>query len=151
MKLKTIIIALLLSTIAEFTIAQPAGGECNREQIEAKKIAFITDAVSLTVAEAQAFWPLYNELEAKRKELEEKRRSLFHSYIDNPEGKTDAEIAKIGDDLIALDLEEAKLSQTYHQKFRQVLSAEKVLLYYHAEKEFRHFLLRQLRARGMHE
>ena len=65
---KTLVFGLLLSTAAG--MAQPKMGdraeiEKKKEKIEAIKVAYISEELELTVAESQAFWPVYNELQSK--------------------------------------------------------------------------------------
>ena len=40
-----------------------------KDKIEAQKIAYITNELSLTATEAQQFWPIYNEFSDKNEEL----------------------------------------------------------------------------------
>lgn len=37
--------------------------------MEGRKIAYITDAMELTSAEAEKFWPVYNKCECEKKNL----------------------------------------------------------------------------------
>jgi hypothetical protein len=46
------------------------------DKFKAKKIAYITDAINLTPAEAEKFWPVYNEFEQKRFSLMEEHHAL---------------------------------------------------------------------------
>ena len=39
-----------------------------REKVRAEQVALITEELNLTEAEAQAFWPVYNEVQAQRRE-----------------------------------------------------------------------------------
>ena len=57
------LIPILILLISFSGFAQ-RGGEI-QEKIKAQKIAFITDKLELTSEEAQQFWPIYNEFEAK--------------------------------------------------------------------------------------
>jgi Spy/CpxP family protein refolding chaperone len=45
-----------------------------KENIEAMKIAFITNKLELSPEEAQKFWPVYNQYNEKLKDLRKKRR-----------------------------------------------------------------------------
>ena len=45
------------------------GQETEDEKIESLKTAFITEALSLTPEEAQAFWPIYNLFEDKKSRI----------------------------------------------------------------------------------
>ena len=88
---KTLIFGLLLSAAA--VIAQPKMGdraelEKKKEKIEAIKVAYLTEELDLTVAESQAFWPVYNERQNKEHELRELQRSGFKKLIgDEPSEK----------------------------------------------------------------
>jgi len=75
---KTLIFGLLLSAAA--VVAQPKMGdradlEQKKEKIEAIKVAYLTEELELTVAESQAFWPVYNELRKKEHALREQQRT----------------------------------------------------------------------------
>ncbi len=56
-----------------------------KEQIKALKVAFITDELSLTTNEAEAFWPLYNQFEKKQNEIRHKKMKSFMDRMDNDE------------------------------------------------------------------
>ena len=64
---------LLLTATLMFTInlsAQREGKRAERiEKIEQQRIAFITTDLDLSVEEAQAFWPLYNDYQSMKKEI----------------------------------------------------------------------------------
>ncbi|HNR27503.1 MAG TPA: hypothetical protein PKY83_03660 [Bacteroidales bacterium] len=49
--------------------------KAEREAVQSQKIAFITQEVGLTPAEAEKFWPLYNEMERKVREVVHKRNN----------------------------------------------------------------------------
>ena len=60
MKLLNLVFALLLfSTFSTF--AQSEKMKEKRDQIKAMKVAFITTELDLNSAEAEKFWPVYNE------------------------------------------------------------------------------------------
>jgi predicted O-linked N-acetylglucosamine transferase (SPINDLY family) len=65
--------------------------EQQREKIESQRIAFITQELDLTPAEAQAFWPVYNEYDKKRHELNKqsgsKGRQTTGRRISSPKKK----------------------------------------------------------------
>ena len=59
-----------------------------RDKIEAARIAYITDQLQLTPAEAEKFWPIYREFADKRREI---RRELRDARVGNP-NQTDEEL-----------------------------------------------------------
>jgi len=122
-----------------------------REKIESQKISFITEQLSLTPKEAQIFWPVYNELEQKKRELRNKNRTLFRTLHDKPDNLTDKELTKLSDQLIELRLTDVNLDKTYHEKFKKFLPPKKILELYHSEKQFQSMLLRRIKERGRYQ
>lgn len=113
------------------------------EKIKAEKISFFTSKLDLTPSEAQAFWPVYNEFEKKRFEIQKQ----IHEFERMPEEKyqtlSEQEIEKQTNNYIASFEQEANLIKEYHQKFMKVLPKKKVLRMYRAENEFRSYLIRE--------
>ncbi|GAB5558203.1 MAG: hypothetical protein SchgKO_24160 [Schleiferiaceae bacterium] len=127
--------------------AQPKDFEKKKEKVEAMRVAFITSEANITADEAQAFWPIYNELSEKMHKLEKedrKARKKMH------EGKADMSESELENEIQAhfrRDLQRAKLRKEYHEKLKQVLSIEKLADVYDAEFEFRRKLMKELRGR----
>lgn len=118
------------------------------EQINAEKIAFFTERMSLTSEEAKEFWPVYNDLSSRREKIFNERRNLNSYYRSNKENLKEKEIEQLADKLIELQIQEVKLAEEFHKKFKAVLPAEKVLIFYQSEGEFRNYLLRRLSGGG---
>lgn len=123
------LILLFLMVATKTTIAQKGN------KVEQAKIAFITQKLELTSGEAEKFWPIYNELRLKTKELKKDRRGeLFE--IKNAKDISEKEAE---DALTFLMINEQKLldlKKEYFIKFKQVISVRKVLLLIQAEREF---------------
>jgi len=115
------------------------------ERLDAYKVAFITKRLNLTTAEAQKFWPVYNELQRKKNAIQMERFSIFRNIADNELNMSEKEIVEAGDRLVSLELQEANLTSEYHNKFRELLSPVKVIRLYHAENQYRIQLLNELR------
>ena len=58
---------------------------------------------------------------------------------------SEADLIKAGDRLVSLQVEEAALTQTLHNKLKEVLPPAKVIRVYQAENQFRNQLLNELR------
>ena len=67
MKTKHILLILLIA-ISVQGIAQ-GRKHANYNKFKTEKVAFITTQIDLTVEEAQAFWPIYNEYDKKINDL----------------------------------------------------------------------------------
>ena len=133
-RLSVIIFILMLSTSL---FAQSKSDRY--EQIETIKVAFITKKLDLSSEEAQKFWPIYNNYQKELMLLMKKRREERQ--------RTDIE----PNDKINLDLSyESKmldLKKKYKKLYSKAIPAEKILLLYQAEREFREHLIKQLNHR----
>ncbi|MFW5830937.1 MAG: hypothetical protein ACOCVA_01715 [Prolixibacteraceae bacterium] len=118
-----------------------------REKWRAEKIAFITDKVNLTPEEAQAFWPVYNELEQKRWEAQSTRRNLERKVREAEESLSEKEIIKLTREFAGSLENESELYVKYNEKFLEVLPPYKVLKLYKAENEFKMYMIRKFRDR----
>jgi hypothetical protein len=113
------------------------------EKIKAEKISFFTEKLSLTPAEAQAFWPVYNEFEKKRFDIQRQ----IHEFERMPDEKfaslTDAEVDKMMSNYIGSFEKESMLLKDYNKQFLKVLPKKKVLMMYRTENQFRGHLIRE--------
>jgi hypothetical protein len=136
----------ILFLFAQTIFAQggPGQRQMRHEQIEARRIAFITRELSLTPDEARDFWPVYNEYHEKRKAMMF-RHQQQKQQIDNLDELSEEELLRIVDEEI-LNMEEmTALRKEYHEKFKEVLPLKKVIELYETERNFNRFLLRESR------
>lgn len=150
-----IVITLLLFIFASTSsFAQKRNGEGRekmRNRIEAQKISYITQKLDLSPKEAQNFWPLYNELEKKKHDMRDRSRVLFKKLYLEKDSIPEAELIKISDQFIEFRLKDAQLEKQYHNEFKKILPARKILDLYHTEKQFQGMLLRQIKEKGKHQ
>lgn len=124
--------------------AQKTKKRPSREKVKAMKIGYITDKLSLTTEEAQVFWPVYNEFEAKTDAMRKKRKEAHKNSKETAE-LTDAEIEKRVDNHIIMEQKELDIKKEYHVKFKTVLPIKKVAKLYRANESFKRDLLKKLR------
>jgi len=118
------------------------------EQIKIEKISFLTAQLDLTPAEAQVFWPVYNEFEKKRLALEWAQRRPGFKKDGKPDSFSDEELKKMNENYINSFSEEALLMQEYNKRFLEVLPIQKVMKLYESERKFRSHMLQEFRRRG---
>lgn len=142
------IVSLLLCLAAFSTVVlanNPKDKEEWREKVRAEKVAFLSTELDLTVEEAQAFWPVYNEMEALRRERFFAMADAFKKLQDGLQngGDVDALLAAY------LSAKEAsdRIGTEMLPRIRQVLSAEKTARLYLAEEKFRHEQIQRLGAK----
>lgn len=143
---------LLLFTIATFMVpgllfAQDNNrdGQDRWERYRSEKVAFLTDKLDLTPSEAQKFWPVYNEMEKERSEVQQQRRDLDRQVREATEKLTDKQITKLTRDYASNAEKEGSLATKYNEKFLDILPPQKVLKLYKAENEFRMYMFRKYR------
>ncbi len=121
--------------------------EKRKEQFKAERVGFITSKLQLTVEEAQRFWPLYNEYDAEREKIQDRRRAIMHQCFNNSV-ISDAEAEKISNEMIQLTYKEAKLIEEYTKKFQIAISPSKTLRLDCVEHEFRNKLIKRIGKHG---
>ena len=118
------------------------------EEMKAKRAAFYTERICLTADEAQVFWPLYNELQEKKGKLHRCMSEQFRNAKKDANGQKIIDFAKASDDMINLRVQETTLEKSYHERFKKILSPEKLFKYYGAEREWANKLLKDIEKRG---
>ncbi|WP_439879840.1 Spy/CpxP family protein refolding chaperone [Pontibacter sp. MBLB2868] len=125
---------LVLSSSAAFA-------QDRRENIEAAKIAFITDRLNLTPEQAQKFWPVYNEYENKRRDLMKNYRSGYRRNLDE---LTDQEAKDRLEEMIDIKEKELALEKEYIARYQKVLAPKQIIQLYRADRDFTKLLLKRL-------
>lgn len=152
---------VVLLTLPVSLWAQPPGGgkprpgqgrEMNEkerdEKIDKLKIAFITDELELTSEEAEKFWPIYNELEGKLKELRKANRKIQKEIDENYETLTNEDAKKKLETILENDKKEIDLRKEYSEKFSKVIGDKRTLKLLSLEHEFKRELLERLKEQG---
>ena len=109
-----------------------------QEKVKAEKIAFLTSELDLTVAEAEAFWPVYNAMEKEKQELMESKFKTFQELNKAiAEEKSEEEITNLTRQYVEILSKLKDVDVKYLDKFGQVLPAAKVAKIYLSEEKFR--------------
>jgi len=122
------------------------GAQDKKDRINAMKVAFISEAIDLNTAEAQNFWPLYNEFQNKRDALQKENRDKMKQLKDIEfENLTEEQADEIINHELQKEQNQLDLKKEYYPKFKRVISSKKVVGIYRAEKEFNRLLLEKLK------
>lgn len=116
------------------------------EQFRQKQKEFITEKAGLTAQEAEKFFPLYFELQDKKKDMNDQAWKLLHPGKNK--NLTEAEYEKNMLKVYDLRIESAQLEKTYFTKFKSILSAQKIYEVQKAETRFHRELVKEARGRG---
>jgi hypothetical protein len=119
---KYLFLFLIFTASFSFSFGQNPGNRS--EKVQALKIAFITQRLQLSSAEAEKFWPVYNQYDSEIKNL-----------------RSD----KNGD---VLENEEKLLNirKKYKPSFEKILGPQKLNDLFNAERDFRNVLIKQLKS-----
>jgi hypothetical protein len=116
-----------------------------KEDIETRRIGFITHEVQLTPQEAQAFWPVYNRYHAELDALRKKKQCELLSSKVNFDSYSDEQLSKLLDAEMDQRQKELELQIRYNAEFRKVLPVKKVARLYRAEQQFKVNLIRDMK------
>jgi hypothetical protein len=140
---------IAITGILLFFISPAFGQDQSREErwekIKAEKVAFLTTQLALTSAEAEKFWPIYNEMEKQRWDAQKARRELENKVSEAEESLSENEVIKLTREFAGSMAKEGALMSGYNEKLLKVLPAKKVLKLYKAENEFRMNMIRKYR------
>lgn len=126
MKRYLLIITFALSSFY-FAKAQDDDPVKRAEKIEALKIAFITEKLGLSAAEAQKFWPVYNQYE----------NEIKSAFRQNNDG-----------DVLENDEKLLNIRKKYRPEFEKVLGQPRMNKLYTAEKDFRKLLFQHVKKKN---
>lgn len=140
--------ALIPLLFVSTAFSQGAGNDKERDdKIEALKVGFITKELNLTTSEAEKFWPVYNEMDAKMKELRQSCRKINQELKDSDEKMTNDDAKKKLNILFENDQKELDLKKEYSEKFIKIIGEKRTLKLLSLEHEFRRVLLERLKDR----
>jgi len=139
-RLKHIISTLCLVWIACFV----ANGQSRQERFEAietQKSAYITKQLRLTPAEAQKFFPIYNQYSKEIRNIKSKKSQ------GNQSSPSKGNSLRPANDIIEYDAQEVDIKKKYRSKFADVLGQSRASQFFSVEQEFIELLYKELNSR----
>jgi hypothetical protein len=110
---------------------------------------FITKNAGLTQDEADAFFPVYNELQQKKRDLNRETRRFMREAA-NMDASEEQSLKAI-DAQAETNIKIAELEKEYLQKFKEVLPANKILKVQNAEEQFNSQMLKDIQQSRGHQ
>lgn len=135
------LVTLFILTMCFASNAQNSN-KCSKEEFHVKKQAYITEKAGLTADEAKEFFPLYFELQEKKKNKNKEIWAKARKGV-NPD-MSEEEYAPIFDAHFKSQHEILDLEKEYIDKYRKVLTDKKIYLVYRAEISFNRNMLKIL-------
>jgi hypothetical protein len=152
MKKKSLLVPLALSGVMLFghlsALAQASGAaaapqssqsmsqdiDLLRKDIRSQKKQLIAANMPLTDAEAQKFWPVYDQYTAELVKINNDKYALIQEYAQSYGNMTDAQADNWSTRILKVDADVTALRLKYWTNFRAVLPAKKAALYEQIER-----------------
>ena len=142
-----LMILLLVWTVLLFAQDTPADNmQFVIEKIRADKKLFIAHSMELAEAEAEAFWPVYEQYQQELFLLRARTTRLINDYAEAYKKMTNKKANMLIDEYMAIETLGLILRQNYLPMFRGVLPAVKVFRYYQIENKINAAVMYELAA-----
>lgn len=124
----------ILFLVLDSSIAQTQ--ESRFQQIEAAKVAYITKQLQLSPAEAQKFFPIYNQYRQEIRQISHEKRGK----------NTNFKRGQVNE--LEFDSQILACKKKYRERFATVIPAAKASRFFEVEREFRETLFKELENRN---
>jgi hypothetical protein len=142
MRLNVKIIIFLVLAFCQVHLTFSQNG---RDKVELLRVSFINKQLELTTAEAEKFWPVYNEYNDKIKAI---RKNLRISFRKANDVISEAE----AEELYQLDLKskqaELDVHKIYSEKIRTIIGVKKSVRLKIAEEEFKQEIIKSIKEKS---
>lgn len=146
MKKLIVLMVMMWSSLSLLGATEGCNQHLTQEEFRAKQQAFITEKAGLTSEEAAKFFPLYFELQDRKKQLNDEAWKLLRQGKD--ENTTEAQYEEILIGVYDARIASDRLEKTYFEKFKKILPCKKLYLVQRAEMRFHRNLLKQMKING---
>ena len=143
MRKLSILIVLICGLVPWIWASDNGQQKLTRQEFRARQQTFITERAGLTQEEATKFFPLYFELQDRKKALNDKAWKLMHQGREKD--ITEERYGEIMEGVLDARIESDKLEKEYFKKFQKILSNKKIYQIQHAEMRFHRELLKGMR------
>ena len=117
------------------TLNLTAYAELLRSDVRVQKIAILTELMGFTEAEDAAFWPIYREYDAEMAKLGDERVALIAEYAANYSALTDAVAEKLAANALDLEARRQATKAKYYERIKKALSPRTALRYLQVEQQ----------------
>ena len=141
-KIISIVCVLALVSAGAYAQNQKKEGKGKdwKEKVRTERIAFLTNELDLSEAEAQALWPVYNQVQKDRREAFHQVMEAYKALDEAGEGN----VAELLDNYVKAKSASDQLERDAVERYKAVLPIEKVGRLVVAEEKFRHVQIDRL-------
>jgi hypothetical protein len=106
-----------------------------QSQVVEGRDAIVEANLDLTEAEAEAFWPVYEDYREAASAVRERLAKLVEAYAANVDVMTDSKAEAFFEEWLAIDRQELEMRETYAKRIRDVLPARKAVRFFQVENK----------------
>ena len=144
MKRVVIIIIVIATSVVGWAQKQGPNGNA-KSKLEAARIAIITERLNLTPAEAEKFWPLYNQFAQERRNLQQQALQARKGL--NMQNLTEEQSKRLVKAHQQFKQDKLDLENKYAARINDVITARQMIALKKAEDDFRKMILNRLEQR----
>lgn len=108
--------------------------ELLRKDLRSERKQIVAANMTLTDAEAQKFWPIYDQYTAEVTKIGDARYALIKQYAKTYDNMTEAQAQDLLKELLETDRRVVELRQQYVPLFRKSLSAKKTATFFQLDR-----------------
>jgi hypothetical protein len=116
------------------------------KRVMADKRSVYAASLALSDSESRAFWPIYDEYEAKVKKLDDRFLALVNRFASEYDTLSDSEAAEMLKEKMAIEKERMALKQSYTRRVTKAIPAKKALRYAQVETRIENMIRRDVYA-----
>jgi hypothetical protein len=117
------------------TLNLTAYAELLRSDIRAEKVAILTEMMEFTEAEDAVFWPIYREYDTELAKLGDERVALIAEYAKSYDALTDETADSLAKRALDLEARRQALKAKYYDKLRTALKPKTALRFLQVEHQ----------------
>jgi hypothetical protein len=119
---------------AATAVAYDQSVELLRKDLRSEKKQIVAANILLTEAEAQKFWPVYDEYTAEAAKINDAKLSVIKEYAQNYESLSDVQADRLVKNWTAADESAVQLRMKYLPIFQKVLPGKKVARFFQVDR-----------------
>jgi len=117
------------------TLNLSAYAELLRSDVRAEKVAIITEVMEFTEAEDKAFWPIYREYDAEMAKLGDERVALVADYARDFDQLTDDAADKLARKALDVEARRQAVKAKYYERIAAALKGRTALRFLQVEHQ----------------
>ena len=106
-----------------------------QEEIVEGRDEVVKANLTLTEAEAKAFWPVYEKYRADADKIQGRKGKLVEAYAANVDQMNDIKAGAFFQEWLAIDRAELEMRESYAKKVRKVLPERKAIRFFQVESK----------------